>query len=151
LALGVAHFVMLPWRVYRLAEVGDLWWVSTANLTAQSSLAPEKDDFVAVGGGRLACEFEPSYCGKTDTSLFYKAFFAHTSEWYGRKIALLDDYWYSPLRQYIVAVPSNRRAPPLRDKIVNSILILAVIVPPMLLLTVLRNRSFQMYFWILSS
>jgi len=95
-----AHILMLPWRIHHYISAGKPSWVFTSDLIAHNSLTPVETliqaggGFVVNGGGYLACHYEPSYCGKTESKYFYKAFFRHMPQWVLQKAKLFPEYWF---------------------------------------------------------
>lgn len=136
--LIVTHLLMLPWRIYHWVEIKRFSWVQTTEYIELNALASDKallahnGSFIIDGAGNLACKVEPTYCDKTDTSLFYKAFFHHIGEWYKIRASVTGHFWYSPLFKGL----KDFNAVQLSDFIYNSILLLAIlgIVPLLILL-----------------
>jgi hypothetical protein len=100
--LLAAHGTMAPWRLHNAIETGDAGWVQTSRLVFENALkTPEAmvaagGAFVVAGGGTLACELEPSFCGQKDAIYFYTAFLRNMDRWIVRKAQALPAFWMAP-------------------------------------------------------
>lgn len=97
----VTHLLMLPWRIHNFIDYKGISWVQTNYYVALQSLSTTEylnkhsAHFVAAGAGNIPCILVPKYCGKTDTSLLYKAFVHNIWQWYKIKIPIIARYWFS--------------------------------------------------------
>jgi hypothetical protein len=155
LAVVTAQILMLPWRLHNFHHTRKLSWVQTQNLVVQNALTTEKKlvdaggGFVVAGGGHLACLLEPTYCGQSNEKLFYQAFFNHLGQWYQHKFALLDDFWFSVLRDNNLSVPVDPVG--FLDWIDNVMLLCLVSVTIPLFWAVRRHPSAVLFAWLIGS
>jgi hypothetical protein len=147
--LVMAHVLMLPWRLHNWRVSGSFGWVETMNLVIRNSLSSEKTlhaaggDFVIRGGGDLACRLEPSYCDKTDRSLFWKAFFRHMPEWYRIKASLLPDYWGASVKD--ASKPDHK--PDSMDHFLNVLLLACIVSIAPLLIGARKHPYLPVILW----
>ncbi|RKP50864.1 hypothetical protein D7S89_07270 [Trinickia fusca] len=148
-ALMVAHVLMLPWRIRNYHDRGGMGWVQTMDIVIQNALSSNEillagdGEFVIAGGGNLACRLEPGYCGKTEKSLFFKAFLHHMPEWYGIKLSLVPDYWMaSPRNMSLIRYPAS-----LVERIVNLVLMACVVMIVPLLGATRKHPVWPILLW----
>jgi hypothetical protein len=148
-----AQLLMFPWRLNNFRDVGKWNWVHTQDLVARNSLTSEQKllegggGFVIQGGGHLACLFEPTYCGKDDHSLFYKAFLKNLPQWYSYKISILDEFWFPSIESFPKIVKHG--ASPAYFG--NSLVLIFMIAILFFLYLIRRLQIFWTYVWILVS
>lgn len=150
IAMFVAQVLMLPWRIHNFVDAGTWSWVQTEDLVARNGLASEEKllsmgaRFVITGGGNLACKFEPSYCGKEEKLLFYKAFFHNLPEWLLYKSSLFEGFWFSDV-EYFPEVVDSKSYP--GDYWGNSIILLFALSSFVLVFAIRRSSSSMVYLW----
>lgn len=153
--LITAHLLMFPWRLRNLNNPYNqrLNWVSTETITySNAGLTDEelfkvKAGWIVEGGGNLACNLEASYCGKGDKTLYYKAFFKHIKEWYIRKFALLDKYWFASIYNFTAPVHPSSWG----DNVANLLLLLCVLLTWPFLWIARRHSESVLHLWICGS
>lgn len=152
-AVLTAQVLMLPWRIHNYIEADKLGWVQTQDLVARNALTSEAAllkggaKFVIMGGGHLACKFEPDYCGKEDKELFYKAFFWNTGQWLQYKASLLGEYWFPSVEFFPEIVAPDYPG----DYFWNSIVLAVALISFFLVFLVRRQQVAVVYFWVLAS
>ncbi|WP_156770331.1 hypothetical protein [Bordetella bronchialis] len=152
-SLIAAHVLMAPWRVHNYLDSGSTSWVHTQQLVIRNALATQEELtkmnawFVMEGGGDLACRFEPEYCGKTEPSLFYKAFFKNIIPWYHAKAQLIGRYWFSSPENLGRLIYPNTTVDIIYSGI--NLLILALTVP--LLVFIRRWNGAPAMYWLQSA
>jgi hypothetical protein len=141
---------MLPWRIHNKIDAGSFRWVQTMDIVASNSLSTTQHlmtkggRFVVEGGGNLSCQFETSYCGKTDTHLFLASFIRHLPEWEAVKASLAPKYWFSSLKNAgYVRFPATTS-----DIIWNAILLIFAIAIIPLLIATRRHSWSPILLWI---
>ncbi|MNQ27092.1 hypothetical protein D3C85_403430 [compost metagenome] len=148
-----AQLLMLPWRIYHYVDVGRWDWVQTQDIVIRNALMSEEKlremdgDFVVAGGGHLACKFEPDFCGKTEPSLFYKAFFDHFGEWVEYKASLARIYWFPTIRSFPKLLAEDVSG----DYLGNSVVLILFAASFFLLYLIRKSSDFLVYFWVFSS
>ncbi|MNK69098.1 hypothetical protein D3C87_884780 [compost metagenome] len=148
-----AQLLMLPWRIYHYVDVGRWDWVQTQDIVIRNALMSEEKlremdgDFVVAGGGHLACKFEPDFCGKTEPSLFYKAFFDHFGEWVEYKASLARIYWFPTIRSFPKLLAEDVPG----DYLGNSVVLILFAASFFLLYLIRKSSDFLVYFWVFSS
>ncbi|MNX64093.1 hypothetical protein [Variovorax boronicumulans] len=149
-AMLVAQILMLPWRIHNLVDAGTWSWVQTEDLVARNGLASEEKllsmggKFVVIGGGNLACKFEPSYCDKEGKSLFYQAFFQNLPDWLMYKASFFEKFWFADV-EYFPEVVDLEYYP--GDYWGNSIILLFVAFSFVLVFVLRKSRSSVVYLW----
>ena len=150
IAMLVAQILMLPWRIHNLVDAGTWSWVQTEDLVARNGLASEEKllsmggKFVVIGGGNLACKFEPSYCGKEEKSLFYRAFFQNLPEWLVYKSSFFEKFWFADVG-YFPEVIDPEHYP--GDYWGNSIILLFVLFSFILVFVIRKANVAVVYLW----
>ncbi|MES2247541.1 MAG: hypothetical protein V4645_09680 [Pseudomonadota bacterium] len=153
LTVLAAQLLMLPWRIYHYVDSNRWGWVQTQEIVIRNALLPEEQlfemggDFVVLGGGHLACKFEPDYCGKTESSFFYKALFNHFGEWIEYKVSLAKFFWFPTIRYFPKLLAEDVPG----DYLGNSIVLIFFAASFYFLRVVRKSSDFLAYFWILSS
>ncbi|ANN69102.1 hypothetical protein [Bordetella bronchialis] len=146
-AIVAAHVVMLPWRLHNYTLGFGPTWVQTSQIVIKNSLTSERElrsiggAFVISGGGHLACKFEPSYCGKSDKKLFYRAFFHHLGDWYKAKISLLPVFW-SPYWN-----TSSADGFAIREMVADTIFVICLLLIVPLMVASRRAKGWLMVVW----
>lgn len=155
LTLFTAHLAMLPWRIHNLMNpyASRITWVGTESITylnagqTNEQLFKAGAGWVVEGGGNLACNLEPTYCGKGDKILYYAAFFKHMWQWYSHKFALVGKYWFSSINNFTSASHPSV----FLDDMVNLLLFLSVLATIPLLWLARRLPDSSLYVWVLIS
>jgi hypothetical protein len=156
LMLLVTHLLMLPWRIYHQIEGKNFAWVQTSKLVVINSLASSKSllkhngNWIIAGGGNLACQLEPTYCDKTEKSLFYKAFAYNIVRWYELKAKKIKDFWYMPLVQTQHSNQINF-VPNLFDFVSNTFFLILLISIFPLIIKLRKFPNSKMFLWIATS
>ncbi|MCC7679929.1 glycosyltransferase [Janthinobacterium sp. FW305-128] len=151
-AMITANLSMLPWRVKNYFDpyLVNMSWVQTSQLIYINASKTNKElldvggEWVINGGGNIACNVEPSYCGNPGKDGFYQALIKHPRQWFGRKISLLGDYWFSSLADLggVIRISS------FMENTTNFFYLLCVLATLPLLWMVRRHRNFLLYGWI---
>lgn len=102
LFLLATHLIMLPWRIHNYRDHS---WVQTGLLYKQAGetndeLMRRGGKWLADSGTNVACNLDPSYCGKSDKLEFYKVFVQHYKEWFRLKFNIVGQFWFSSLENY---------------------------------------------------
>lgn len=149
-SLIIAHLLMVPWRLHNLSANGSVRWVQTLDIIMNNSLTPDRaliakgGQFVIEGGGNLACRLEPTYCGESDNSLFFKAFVRHPVEWIEIKAALIKPYWFASSKDITIV----RSDPSDFDNLCNLIFLCCAASVPVLLVFLRSERTWPVLVWI---
>ncbi len=160
IVLFAAHLVMLPWRVHNFTAVNKFAlltqkkfsWVQTSQFVYANAGRTDKElndaggEFIVRGGGNLACNLDPSYCGRAEKSKFFRAFRKNIVQWSLTKFSLVRDYWFVSPGGWLA--PADQ---PFSDKIVNWIFFFFVLAAFPLLWCTRRHRNSLINFWVLSS
>lgn len=153
LAVLAAQLLMLPWRIYHHVDSGRWGWVQTQDIVIRNALLPEEKlvemggDFVVMGGGHLACKFEPSYCGKTEPLFFYTALFNNFGAWIEYKALLAKIYWFPSIKYFPKALAEDVPG----DYLGNSVVLILFLASLLFLYISRKSSDFLVYLWVLSS
>lgn len=96
---------MAPWRIIRLATVGQANWVSTSDLVYTNQLRTNSElikagaGWLVKGGANVACQIQPSECGKHEDSkkIVTGILISHPFEWTAYKFSRAPRYLMAPI------------------------------------------------------
>ncbi len=123
----VSVIVTLPWRAYRLIELGKMSWVHTGKITYYLAVtSPEKAGVLNRDGmGNLTCIIDPSTCDDNKNAKMntIKTYLTNMPQWYALKLSVIDKFWFSPL----VNRGGMNEPPTVADYVANSLFLFALI------------------------
>lgn len=155
LFLLATHLVLLPWRIHNYTESHSLSWVQTASLfyaaagRTNEQFLESGAGWLVAGGANVACNVDPSYCGKSDKHQFYKTFMQHYSAWYRLKFKLVGKFWFSSTFSSLSAAPIRGNiSPPRMDTAVNWLFLIAILITLPLLWLIRRTPNALIISWV---
>ncbi len=153
LFLFATQLAMLPWRIHNYRDSyfsHSFSWVSTslhyavAGQTNKQLLETPGAGFLVSSGANVACNVDPSYCGKSDKREFYKVFVQNYREWFRFKFNIVGKFWFSSIQSY-----AGRDISPSRmDIVVNWFFLIAVLITFPLLWLVRRTPNALIISWV---
>lgn len=152
LTLICAHLIMLPWRLHNFVKENTISWVLTSTLVYQHAALTDKqlqevgDKFFRKGGGNLACQIDPTYCGSGGQAAFYRVFFTHTREWLFKKFKILYAYWFSTN-----AISDSNTTANLLENFFNVFALFCIVITLPLLLAIKKHPFFIIFSWMCAS